>query len=216
MNRHDDIRQIMGLMENASLVLEQAPNEAEVLADKIVDLIKSKIDADPTSGYPIIENLYDLIDTEFFSKEPDDYHDRLVAQGWPEDPNKEFKMLNKKFKAKFGMGLYAYADKAEDTVYDQDVKSVQKDDKKFFELLTDKLTVNVGPRWAAENLKYYTSSTKVYVEDEGRSFPTAVFARPSFERLGVDKEGLIAWLESKGIKKKKRPKAPKYTPPMYD
>lgn len=216
MNRHDDIRKIMSLMENASLVVEQTANEAQVLADKIVDLVKSKIDANPSSGYAFLENLPDLIYTEFFEKASDDYYETLVDQGWPEKPNQEFKMLNTKFKEKFGLGFYAYADKAEDADYDQDVKSVQKNDKAFFDLLSDKLTVKVGPRWAAENLKYYTSSTKVYVEDEGRSFPTAVFARPSFQRLDVDKEEFVAWLESKGIQKKKRPKAPKYTPPMYD
>lgn len=83
-------------------------------------------------------------------------------------------------------------------------------------MLSDKLTVSVSPKWAAENLLYYISGQKVMIEDTGFSFPTAVFGPKAFEVLKMNKESFIEWLNSKGINQKKRPKKVKYTPPLYD
>jgi len=97
------------------------------------------------------------------------------------------------------------------------------DDKAVWDLMGNKMTTTIDPShpetqdWIKHYLRYYTSGNKVFVQDyDNTGIPEAVFARPSYEQLGITKQDLVTWLERQGIKKMKRPKPYKSTPPIYD
>jgi len=218
MNRNDDIRNIMKLVESAPNVMihEADLNQLASFVDKIITAIKKEIDADPTSGYAVVEYQTDVMPQELLAYD-DPLWDELIAAGWPKNPKGEFKFLNNAFKEKYGLGLYAYADKAENEAHDADEQSIRPEDSAIYKLMGQKMTVKVSPKWAAENLTFYVSGQKlVVVERDSSNLPAAVFGKPSLTALGLSKEDLAEWLIDHGIKQSKRPKAIKRTPPMYD
>lgn len=213
-NRNNDIRRIINLFESANIT-EGSVDLLSEFTDKVIEAIKSEMDKDPEGALSFIDNSSDFI-YDLISKEPDEFMDKVIELGWPENPRKEFAYLNKKFKEKYNMSFSGYADKLYDDFEKADIASIKPNDKKIYKLLSDKLTSTASPKWAAANLLYYVSGKKVIVEDTGNSFPSAVFSDPSFNYLGVTKEQFIDWLESHGIKSKKRPKRHKPTPSLYD
>lgn len=206
MNRNDDIRNIMKLVESAGVVTltEADTSIVDDLADKLVDEIKSQMDKNPDSGYAIIDNMSDLPHQLLAYDDPQ--WDNLFNAGWPQGGSKEFKFLNDKFKEKFGLGLYKYADKLEDEAHAADQKSIKPADKKIYKILSDKLTVTASPKWAAQNLEFYVMSPKkLVVQDTGSSFPAAVIGAPTLEFLKMDQAAMVQWLLDHGIKQRKRP-----------
>ena len=219
MNRHDDIRNLMNLMESVPAVTltEADTSVVDSFTDLVIDTFKAKMDERPDWATSFIDNgsedaVYDLIE-----KQPgEDFYDKLVASGWPK-PAKEFKYLNAKFKEKYGVGFFKYAEQLEDKSHDDDKKSIKPEDKKIFKLMSDKMTVSVTPKWAAENLEFYVmSKAKLAVQDTNRSFPTIVIGKPSLEYLKMDQQQMIDWMISKGFSQRKRPTYKKSPPPFYD
>lgn len=218
--RNKDIRSIMNLMESA--VKDQAldatifedENKLDALLNKVIEHIKAKMEAEPEWAMSVVDNISDILYEDFFSNE--DVWNQALDLGWPENPNKELKLLNSKFKEKYGMPFVKYADKLYDDFMKADEKSIKAEDKSIYKMLSNKLTVTASPKWASQNLLYYKSGQKVIIEDTGNSFPSAVFGPKAFEVLKMDKDSFIAWLEAHGIKPKKRPKNLKPTPPLYD
>lgn len=217
MNRHDDIRKIMNLMESApEVTLTEADTSVlDSFTDQVIDYFKAKMEEYPDSATSIVENSSDFV-YELLEKQPEDFYSQLVDMGWPKDPSKEFKYLNAKFKEKYGDGFYRFAEKLEDKAHEDDAKAIKPADKKIYTVLGDKLTVKATPKWAAEYLVFYISGQKVMVEDTGSSFPTAVFGKPTLTALKMTKEEFVDWLLAHGIKQKKRPKRSKPTPSLYD
>lgn len=218
MNRNSDIRKLMNLMESAPAVT-LTEDDTSVLVDftdKVLDKIKADMDSDPEHATGIVDFSLDDLIYAFIEKESDDFYDKLVANGWPK-PAKEFKYLNDKFKEKFGLGFFKYADKLENAAYDTDKKSIKAEDKIIYKTIGDKLTISATPKWAAENLRFYVmSAKKVVIEDDGHSFPSAVIGAPSLEKFKMNQKEFIDWLLAHGIKQKKRPVQKKSPPSMYD
>lgn len=217
-SRQNDIRNIMNLMESAPPVsLSEAadPSELERAVNAVIDHIKAAMDKNPQAGYAIIDNSGEYAAEIFPYADP--IWERLYAAGWPQSSASEFKFLNEKFKEKFGLGLYKYADKLEDEAHQADLKSIKPADKKIYKTIGNKLTVSVTPKWAAENLMFYVmSAQKVVIEDTGSSFPSAVIGKPSLAEFKMTQEQFVEWLLAHGIKQKKRPTRKKATPSYYD
>jgi len=86
--------------------------------------------------------------------------------------------------------------------------------KKILKHLSHYMTVNATLPWLKrENTRYYKSGQKYIVETEGTHIP-AVAVRP--EHFGISNEKLEQWFAKAGIVPKKRPKAFKSPPPLYD
>lgn len=219
MNRHDDIRNLMNLVESAPAVT-LTEDDTSVLADftdKVIDHIKAEMEKKPEWATSIIDNSSSDLIYDLLAKESDEFYDALIASGWPKNPDKEFKYLNGKFKEKYGVGFFKYAEQLEDKAHDDDKKSIKPADKKIYKLIGDKMTVSVTPKWAAENLEFYVmSKAKIAVQDTGSSFPTIVLGKPSLEYLKMDQQQLIDWLIAHGISQRKRPTYKKSPPSYYD
>lgn len=86
--------------------------------------------------------------------------------------------------------------------------------KKILKHLSHYMTVNATLPWLKrENARYYKSGKKYVVETEGTHIPAVNLHA---EKFGISDEKLEQWFAKAGIMPKKRPKAHKATPPLYD
>jgi hypothetical protein len=218
MDRHNDIRNLMNLMESAIAPVVEAnaaPFDMASFMDQVLALAKKTIDEGGHNASSSVESVRDVISEKLFAYGENDTYEAARKAGWPTHL-KEYSFINKAFREKFGKSMEDYAYAVEDKAYARDARSIKPEDKAIFKLLSDKLTVKATPKWAAEYLMWYKySATKIVVQDEG-NLPEAMFGPIAFKQLGITMADFAAWLEAHGIKQMKKPKRYKSPPPMYD